>query len=101
MQCFPFNHWGLHMTARIFQIKQWFGNIICQFHYKPGMPLIRSQGLLYVQVPQVISNLIFYSGKNFIPSIPALMFRSLRDVGKYPRLLALSYLDLPSDNQGD
>ena len=41
----------------------------------------KSHGLVYIQVPQVISDLIFsYDGKDFVPLVLALRFRDLRDV---------------------
>lgn len=48
----------------------------------PGMHHVGFHGLVYVQVPQVVSNLIFcYHGKDLI-SLPTLRFRDLRDVGR-------------------
>jgi len=44
------------------------------------MRLIRSHGVLYIQV--VLSLIFSYSGWEFIPLVPALRFRGLRDVGK-------------------
>ena len=45
------------------------------------MHLIGSHGLVYVQVPRVVSNSTFsYNGMDFIPPAPALRFRGLRDV---------------------
>ena len=47
------------------------------------MHLFRSHRLKYVQVPQVVSDLIFsYDGKDFIPSGPPSSFRDLRNVGR-------------------
>jgi len=46
------------------------------------MHLIRSHELMYVQVPQVVLNMIFsYSGRDFAPPVPALWSIHLRDVG--------------------
>jgi len=47
------------------------------------MHLVRSHGLVYVQVPQVVSNLsVSYNGKDLVHPVPALRFRDLRDVGR-------------------
>jgi len=47
------------------------------------MHLIGSYGLMYFQVPEMVSNLFFsYDGRNFIPPSPALRFSSLKGVGK-------------------
>lgn len=48
----------------------------------PGIHLIWScEWFAYVQVPQMVSNLIFsYSGRDFILPVPALKLRDLRDV---------------------
>lgn len=45
------------------------------------MYLVRFHGLVYAQVPQVASNLIFCDGKDLISPVFALKFRGLRDVG--------------------
>lgn len=51
----------------------------------PGMHLVGFHGLVYIQVPQVVSNLIFcYHGKALISPVPTLRFRDLRDVGRVP-----------------
>ena len=48
-------------------------NDISQFPQDPGMHLVRSHRLLNVQVPQVVSNLVFcYSGSGFAPLVPIL-----------------------------
>lgn len=48
------------------------------------MHLVGSHGLLYVQVLQVLSKLIFScDGRDFIPPVSALRFRDLQDVGRY------------------
>jgi len=47
------------------------------------MHLIRSHEFVYVHVPQVVSNLIFsYDGWDFIPPVPDLGFRDLRNLGR-------------------
>ncbi|KAK4806815.1 hypothetical protein QYF61_005611 [Mycteria americana] len=61
----------------------WLGNYICQFPQDPGVHLLESNGLVYLQVPQVVSNLNFsYEGRDFVPPVPALRFGDLRDVGR-------------------
>lgn len=61
---------------------EWLGNYIIQFPQDPGMYLIGSHGLVYIQVPQVVLNLIFsYSWRDLISPVPALRFRDLREVG--------------------
>ena len=64
---FPlFHHWELHQSATAFQI--WWivaSNFSCQFSQDPWMHLIRSHGLVHIKVPQIVSNLIFYSGRYF------------------------------------
>ncbi|KAK4806827.1 hypothetical protein QYF61_005623 [Mycteria americana] len=58
----------------------WLGNYICQFPQDPGVHLLESNGLVYLQVPQVVSNLNFsYEGRDFVPLVPALRFGDLRD----------------------
>jgi len=48
-----------------------------------GMHLIRSHRPMYVQVPQVVANLIFsYSGRSFAPPVPALQPIHFTGVGK-------------------
>lgn len=60
---------------------EWNGNCISQFPQHPGMHLIGSHGFVYVQGPQMVSSLIFCDSEgNFIPPVPALKFRNLRDV---------------------
>lgn len=54
-----------------------------QFFQDPGVHLIRSHGLTYIQVRQRVSSLIIsYNGCDFIPPFSALRFRDLRDVGQ-------------------
>ncbi|KAK4808571.1 hypothetical protein QYF61_009874 [Mycteria americana] len=67
-------HRELHRTAMTFQIsRRVAGNYINQFPQDSGMHLVRSHRLMYVQVPQGVSNLIFsYSERDFAPPVPAL-----------------------------
>jgi len=52
---------------------EWLGNYISQFPQDSGMHLLKSHTLMYVQVPQVVLNLVFcYSGKGFTPLVPIL-----------------------------
>lgn len=47
------------------------------------MYLVRSYTLMYVQVPQVVMNLIFsYRGRDFSPQVPALKSIHSRGVGR-------------------
>jgi len=59
------------------------GNSISQFPQDSVMNLVRSHRLLYVQVPQMVMNLIFfYSGKRFGPLVPILQSIHSRGVGR-------------------
>jgi len=56
---------------------EWLGNYISQFPQDSGMHLIRSHRFMYVQVPQVVKNLVFpYSGRSFTTLVPILWFIS-------------------------
>ena len=47
------------------------------------MHLVKSHRFIYVQVPQVVTNLIFpYSGRGFAPPVPVLQSISLGGVGR-------------------
>ena len=47
------------------------------------MNLVSSRGLVYVQVPYMVSNLIFsYDKQDFVPPVPAVRFGDLRDVAR-------------------
>ena len=47
---------------------EWLGNNISQFPQDSVVHLVRSPRLMYVQVPLVVTNLIFpYSGRGFTP----------------------------------
>ncbi|KAK4831142.1 hypothetical protein QYF61_015445 [Mycteria americana] len=53
---------------------EWLGSYISQFPQDSGMPLIRSHRLMYVQVPQVVTNLTFTSsGRGFTPPVPNML----------------------------
>lgn len=59
---------------------KWLSDCICQFLQDLVMHLVGSHRFVYVQVPHVVSNLISYNERDFIPSVPALMFMDLTDV---------------------
>lgn len=65
------------------KIWEWLGNYISQFPQDPEIPLLESHGLVYVQILQVVLNLIFsYDGKDFSPQVPSLRLMGLRNVGR-------------------
>ncbi|TRZ07694.1 hypothetical protein HGM15179_019411 [Zosterops borbonicus] len=55
-------------------------NYISQFPQDFGMHLIPSHRLMYIRVPQVVTNLIFtYNGRDFVAPVPILLSIHLRD----------------------
>ena len=68
----PLFHQGLHLTAMTFQISlRVVSDYISEFPQDSGMHLIRTHGPMDVQVPQVVTNLVFaYSGRIIASSVP-------------------------------
>ena len=62
---------------------EWLGNYTSHFPQDSGMHLVRSHRFMYVQIAQVVSNLIFsYSGSDFAPQVSIFQSIYLRGMGR-------------------
>lgn len=65
---FLFSYWWHDLTAMTFlYYGKWLSDYICQFLQDLWVFLIGSHGLVYVQVSQMVTNLVFYNGWDHSP----------------------------------
>lgn len=75
---------------------EWLGNYISQFSQNSEMHFVESCGLAYVQVPQIVSNLIFNSEGDFISQLPALRQLGLNGIGREITIYYYAFFQYPN-----